>query len=145
LCLSRAITPTDSISFNPESHLSRFRPVMLRLLLRCYRLYGFFFPERRMICAIGVVAADISLVALNLHFLSDVVAGSFVGVSTGLFTVALWRASELGMQVVKLASVQSDAWYCRARLLGIAEQRRIAIAAAPYLNATQQALVRGFR
>jgi membrane-associated phospholipid phosphatase len=65
-----------------------------------------FFPKRRMICAIGVVAADIGLVALNLHFLSDVVAGSFVGVSTGLFTVALWRASELGMQVVKLASVQ---------------------------------------
>jgi membrane-associated phospholipid phosphatase len=58
------------------------------------------FPNLRVICAIGVVAVDIGLIALNLHFLSDVIAGSFLGVSTGLFTVALWRASELGMQLV---------------------------------------------
>jgi membrane-associated phospholipid phosphatase len=60
------------------------------------------FPELRVICAIGVIATDLGLVALNLHFLSDVVAGSFVGISTGLFTVALWRASEPAMQAVKL-------------------------------------------
>ena len=60
------------------------------------------FPRLRVICAIGVVVVDLGLVALNLHFLSDVVAGSFVGISTGLFTVALWRASDLGMGVVKV-------------------------------------------
>jgi membrane-associated phospholipid phosphatase len=53
-----------------------------------------FFPKLRAICTIGVLATDIGLVALNLHFLSDVVAGSFVGFSTGLFTVALWRSSD---------------------------------------------------
>ena len=42
--------------------------------------------------AICIVAADLTLVGLNLHFLSDVVAGSFVGVSTGLFVVAVWGA-----------------------------------------------------
>ena len=66
------------------------------------------FPKRRVICAIGVVAVDIGLVALNVHFLSDVVAGTFLGLSTGLFTVALWRASELRTQDVQW-SIQSDA------------------------------------
>jgi membrane-associated phospholipid phosphatase len=53
------------------------------------------FPRLRIICAIGIFVADVGLIALNLHFLGDVVAGSFVGVSTGLFTVALWRASQV--------------------------------------------------
>jgi membrane-associated phospholipid phosphatase len=66
------------------------------------------FPNRRVICAIGVVAVDIALVALNVHFLSDVVAGTFLGLSTGLFTVALWRASELQTQDVKW-SIREDA------------------------------------
>jgi membrane-associated phospholipid phosphatase len=63
------------------------------------------FPELRVICVIGILTADIGLVALNVHFLGDVIAGSFVGVSTGLFTVALWRASQLEMQVVQVDSI----------------------------------------
>jgi membrane-associated phospholipid phosphatase len=55
-------------------------------------------------CMIGIFAADIGLIALNLHFLGDVIAGSFVGVSTGLFTVALWRASQHEMQHMKIDS-----------------------------------------
>jgi membrane-associated phospholipid phosphatase len=51
------------------------------------------YPKLRVLWAIGVVSVDVGLVALNVHFLSDVVAGSFVGVSTGLFTIAMWRAS----------------------------------------------------
>jgi membrane-associated phospholipid phosphatase len=78
------------------------------------------FPKLRVICAIGVVAVDIGLVALNIHFLSDVVAGTFVGVSTGIFTIALWRASEFEMQVVKLGSVtpkHSDANVSQQRVV----------------------------
>jgi membrane-associated phospholipid phosphatase len=47
------------------------------------------FPKMRVACVICIGAADIGLVLLNLHFVSDVVAGTFVGVSTGIFTVAL--------------------------------------------------------
>jgi membrane-associated phospholipid phosphatase len=47
------------------------------------------FPKLRAVCAIGIGAADVGLVLLNLHFVSDVVAGTFVGVSAGMFTVAL--------------------------------------------------------
>jgi membrane-associated phospholipid phosphatase len=53
------------------------------------------FPKLRTLCAACVIAADAGLVALNLHFLSDVVAGSFLGMSTGLFTVTAWRMSGL--------------------------------------------------
>jgi len=49
-------------------------------------------PNLRLMCAICILAVDCGLVALNLHFLSDVIAGSFTGVSVGLFTVALSRA-----------------------------------------------------
>jgi membrane-associated phospholipid phosphatase len=51
------------------------------------------YPRLRIAWGAVIVAADVGLVTLNLHFLSDVVVGSFVGVSTGLFTVALWRMS----------------------------------------------------
>ena len=61
------------------------------------------FPNLRVFCTIGLIAADIGLVALNLHFLSDVVAGSFVGISTALFTVALWSASKVEIQVAEPA------------------------------------------
>jgi membrane-associated phospholipid phosphatase len=64
------------------------------------------FPGLRRICAISMVAVDIGLVALNLHFVSDVVAGSFIGISTGLFTLALWQASKPEMQGVKADYIQ---------------------------------------
>jgi membrane-associated phospholipid phosphatase len=49
------------------------------------------FPRLRVVSTLGIIAADLGLVLFNLHFLSDVIAGSFVGISIGLFTVALWR------------------------------------------------------
>jgi len=53
------------------------------------------FPKLRFLYAICIGAADIGLVLLNLHFISDVVAGTFVGASTGLFTVALFLPNAL--------------------------------------------------
>jgi membrane-associated phospholipid phosphatase len=41
------------------------------------------------LCALGVAAA---LVGGNYHFLSDVIAGAFVGGSTGWMTTLAWRA-----------------------------------------------------
>lgn len=40
-----------------------------------------------------MAAAGALLVGLNLHFISDVVVGTFVGASIGLFTVTLWSAA----------------------------------------------------
>lgn len=49
-------------------------------------------PNVRLICGICIVGIDCGLIALNLHFLSDVIAGSFTGFSAGLFSVGLSRA-----------------------------------------------------
>jgi membrane-associated phospholipid phosphatase len=49
------------------------------------------FPGMRAASAIMLVAVNFLLVALDLHFLSDAIAGTFVGVSMGLFTIAIWR------------------------------------------------------
>jgi len=51
------------------------------------------YPKLRHLFVISIIAVDIGLVGMNLHFLSDVIAGTFVGVSVGLFTVAAWRMS----------------------------------------------------
>jgi hypothetical protein len=66
------------------------------------------FPKRRALWATAIVAADVGLVALNVHFLSDVVAGTFVGVSTGWLTVALWRASAPASRLFAAPSASSS-------------------------------------
>jgi membrane-associated phospholipid phosphatase len=60
------------------------------------------FPKLRAVYATCIGAADVGLVLLNLHFVSDVIAGTFVGVSAGLFTVAL------GAQVVHAGRYSKD-------------------------------------
>ena len=51
------------------------------------------YPRARIAYAICILAADLGLVLLNVHFLSDVLAGTFVGLSAGWFTLAVWRAT----------------------------------------------------
>jgi membrane-associated phospholipid phosphatase len=77
--------PGQSFESFPSGHAAVAAAVMSVLWI--------LFPKWRAVWGTVIVAADVGLVALNFHFLSDVVAGSFVGVSAGLFTVALWRAS----------------------------------------------------
>jgi len=55
----------------------------------------FLFSKLRAAMMTCIVAIDIGLVMLNLHFLSDVIAGSFLGFSIALFTISLWRAARL--------------------------------------------------
>ncbi len=51
------------------------------------------YPRLRIAYVICILAADLGLVLLNVHFLSDVLAGTFVGISAGWFTTAVWRAT----------------------------------------------------
>ncbi len=55
----------------------------------------FLFSKLRTLMATCIIVVDISLVMLNLHFLSDVIAGTFLGFSIALFTISLWRAARL--------------------------------------------------
>jgi len=72
---------------------------------------GIMYPSLRVVCAIGVLLADAGLVVLNLHFLGDVVAGSFVGFSAGLFTVMVWRASSVGSNIKAPSVISAEACF----------------------------------
>jgi len=73
----------------PSGHATTLAAVTSVVWLLC--------PKLRIVCTACTIMASALLVMLNFHFLSDVVAGTFVGISTGLFSVALWRASGQGM------------------------------------------------
>jgi membrane-associated phospholipid phosphatase len=54
------------------------------------------YPRLRPLYALAVAAVGVGLIGANYHFLSDVIAGGFVGSSTGWMTVALWRKRQSG-------------------------------------------------
>lgn len=53
-----------------------------------------FYPSFRPFYAAVVLAVAIGLIGANYHFLSDVIAGGFLGTSVGWMTASLWRAAE---------------------------------------------------
>jgi len=53
-----------------------------------------YYPKWRWLCALAVCAVAIGLIGANYHFVSDVIAGGFVGVSNGWMLTSLWKAHE---------------------------------------------------
>lgn len=50
------------------------------------------YPRWRGLYVAGVLAVGLGLIGANYHFLSDVIAGSFVGISIGMMAITLWNA-----------------------------------------------------
>ena len=50
------------------------------------------YPRLRAAYAVVIAVVAIGLMGANYHFLSDIIAGSFLGVSIGCLAVALWEA-----------------------------------------------------
>jgi membrane-associated phospholipid phosphatase len=50
------------------------------------------YPKWRPLYALVVAAVVVGLIGADFHFLSDVVAGAFIGASTGCIAVLLWQA-----------------------------------------------------
>ena len=91
---------TDFISFSPAS-LESFPSGHAAVVAAVMSVLWILYPRLRLLCALCIVAADVGLIILNLHFLSDVIVGSFVGGSVGLFTVVLCAPDfELKMSAV---------------------------------------------
>jgi hypothetical protein len=67
----------------PSGHMTAICTV-LTVFWICY-------PRFRALYASGMAAAAIGLVGANFHFLGDVIAGAFLGISVGWFGVALWE------------------------------------------------------
>jgi membrane-associated phospholipid phosphatase len=50
------------------------------------------YPRYRPLYVLLVLATAIGLVVTNLHFVGDVIAGIFLGISVGWITTAMWKA-----------------------------------------------------
>jgi membrane-associated phospholipid phosphatase len=74
----------------PSGHTTAICAAMT-VLWMCY-------PRFRILYALAIAAVAIGLVGADFHFLGDVIAGGFLGISTGWFTVVLW---ELGLHRVR--------------------------------------------
>jgi membrane-associated phospholipid phosphatase len=68
----------------PSGHTTAVVAVMSVLWI-CY-------PRFRMLYAAIIATVVIGLIGANFHFLSDCIAGAFIGASTGWITVALWES-----------------------------------------------------
>jgi membrane-associated phospholipid phosphatase len=74
----------------PSGHTAAICTVMMVLWI-CY-------PAFRPLYAVCMAAVAVGLVGANFHFLSDVIAGAFLGLSAGWLGVALW---EMGARQVR--------------------------------------------
>jgi membrane-associated phospholipid phosphatase len=68
----------------PSGHATAICAVMSVLWI-CY-------PRFRSLYAVAIVVVAIGLIGADFHFLSDVIAGGFLGTSIGWFTVSVWEA-----------------------------------------------------
>jgi membrane-associated phospholipid phosphatase len=70
----------------PSGHAASICSVMSVLWI-CY-------PRFRPLYALCVAAVVVGLIGADYHFLSDVIAGGFIGVSTGWIAVAIWQTAK---------------------------------------------------
>ena len=80
----------DGYTSFPSGHATMICTVMTVLWI-CY-------PRFRPAYAICMIAVSVGLVGANFHFLSDVIAGGFLGISVGWLGVAMW---EVGVRKVR--------------------------------------------
>lgn len=66
----------------PSGHMTA-TCALISVLWICY-------PRLKPVYVLAVLAVAFGLIGANFHFLSDVIAGSFLGVSIGWMTVVLW-------------------------------------------------------
>jgi membrane-associated phospholipid phosphatase len=74
----------------PSGHTAAVCAVMSVLWI-CY-------PRFRLLYAAAMAAVGLGLVGADFHFLSDVIAGGFLGVSIGWLTVTMWEIGQRGVR-----------------------------------------------
>jgi membrane-associated phospholipid phosphatase len=59
------------------------------------------YPRFRLLYAAAIAAVGVGLVGANFHFLGDVIAGAFLGISVGWLTVTIWEKGRRGVRARK--------------------------------------------
>ena len=63
----------------------------------------FAYPRYRPLYIVPVVAVIVGLVGADFHFVSDIIAGGFIGASTGWIFVVFWQTYFLAAPAAKSA------------------------------------------
>ena len=80
--------------FHGESAYASFPSGHMAVTCAMVSVLWVYFPAWRTAYALAALSVAIGLIGANYHFLSDVIAGAFVGVSTGWMVTSLWKAHE---------------------------------------------------
>lgn len=80
--------------FHGESAYGSFPSGHMAVTCAMISVLWVYFPAWRTVYTLAALSVAIGLIGANYHFLSDVIAGSFVGVSSGWMVTSLWKAHE---------------------------------------------------
>jgi membrane-associated phospholipid phosphatase len=80
--------------FNGGAEYASFPSGHMAVTCAVISVLWLFFPTGRTLYALAGMAVAIGLIGANFHFLSDVIAGAFVGISSGWMVTSLWKAHE---------------------------------------------------
>ena len=78
-------------------------------------VFWIWYPKYRAVYAMCVLAAALILLIGNYHFVSDIIAGGFFGVSCGVFANSWWEREKTRNEVVTLRFL-SRWWPSRSRI-----------------------------
>ncbi len=84
----------------PSGHTTAICAVMSVLWI-CY-------PRFRILYATCIAAVAIGLIGADFHFLADVIAGGFLGATTGCITVLVWERGDHRPRAPQTAALKSD-------------------------------------
>jgi membrane-associated phospholipid phosphatase len=90
----------DAFGSFPSGHTAAICAVMSVLSVS--------YPKFRALWLLAVVAVAVGLVGANYHFVSDIIAGGFIGASTGWVTVILWEAHHRSPQLRSMANADAS-------------------------------------
>ena len=79
--------PETWLQDNPSGHMVAISAMV--------SAFWFLHPRSRWICAICIATVFIGQLGANYHFVSDLIAGGFIGFSVGLMIISLWERSYL--------------------------------------------------
>ena len=80
--------------FNGGAEYASFPSGHMAVTCAVISVLWIYYPVARTIYLLAGLAVAIGLIGANFHFLCDVIAGAFVGVSSGWMVTSLWKAHE---------------------------------------------------